>query len=844
MKQNRLQAQPVPNQAVAVQQLLAQAVACHQSGQPGQAGALYRQILTVQPGHFDALHLLGVISAQSGQFEEAVELIGRAIQVNLKNPGAYFNHGNALLELNRYPEALESYGRAITLQPNHPAACWKRGLALQNLSQFEAALVSFDRAIALKADYAEAYNSRGTLLIDLARYENALASLERAIALRPNYAEAHYHKGIVFNHLGEYESALLCFDQAISLQPDLVDAYICRGETLRNLKLYVKALLSVEQAAAIQPDLAEAYYNRGILFNELKQVDAAIANYTQAIDLKPDYAEAYQNLGLIRHELRQYQAALKNFAEAIALKPDHVEAYLSRGNTLQKLDQLLPALESYEQAIALKPDYADAYNNHGLACIKLRKFTEALQSFARVIALNPDYDYIYGQCLQIRLQLCDWNGMETELAEFAAKAGTAAKMSNPFTALALTGSAALQQKIAEVWTADKNPGNGGMAEPAKYPRHAKLRVGYFSADFHNHPVAILTAELFEIHDRSRFEIMAFSLSEPETKDQLRIRLEAGFDRFIEVQNLSDEEVVKLARELEIDIAVDLGGHTGKCRTGIFALRAAPLQVSYLGFAGTMGADYMDYLIADKIVIPPASRRYYTEKIAYLPHSFFVHDSTRRISDGPVNRAQFGLPETGFVFCCFNNTYKLNPATFTIWMRILTAVENSVLWLFEGNPTAGANLKQAAGQSGVDPDRLVFAERLPQIEEHLGRQALADLFLDTLPYNAHTTACDALWAGLPVLTCLGESFAGRVAASQLSAIGLPELIAETPAQYEALAIELAANAEKLAGVKARLAQNRLTTPLFDTRLFTGHLQAAYTQMYERYQADLACEHINV
>ena len=786
----------------------------------------------------------GTAMQEQKQYQAALECFQTACRLQPDYAEAWWKQGNVLQTFKQYQAAVDSYEQAIALKPDYAEAYSNRGIALQKLRLYEAALASFKQAIALKPDYANAYNNCGLAYKDIGQFTEELECYAQAIALKPDFAEAYYNHGNALQNLQRHEAALASYQQAISLRPDHVNAYFNHGNALLGLKRYAAALLSFERVIALKPDAVDAYINSGFVHKELKRFNLALACFEQIITLWPDFAPAYNNCGLALHELNQPQAALERFAQAIALQPDYAEAYNNLGLVLNALQRYHAALQNFERAIALKPDFADAYYHHGLALYQLGQYQDASLSFTQAMSLDAGLDYLPGHYLQTKLYLCDWKGIESEFTELATKILSGMKAAPPQSVLAMFDSSAMQQTVAEVWTRDKNPGNGGMAESAKYPRHAKPRVGYFSADFHNHPVAILTAELFEIHDRSRFEIMAFSLSEPETKDQLRIRLEAGFDRFIEVQNLSDEEVVKLARELEIDIAVDLGGHTGKCRTGIFALRAAPLQVSYLGFAGTMGADYMDYLIADKIVIPPASRRYYTEKIAYLPHSFFVHDSTRRISDGPVNRAQFGLPETGFVFCCFNNTYKLNPATFIIWMRILTVVENSVLWLFEGNPTAGANLKQAAGQSGVDPDRLIFAERLPQIEEHLARQALADLFLDTLPYNAHTTACDALWAGLPVLTCLGESFAGRVAASQLSAIGLPELIAETPAQYEALAIELATNAEKLAGVKARLAQNRLTTPLFDTRLFTGHLQAAYTQMYERYQADLACEHIFV
>jgi len=368
----------------------------------------------------------------------------------------------------------------------------------------------------------------------------------------------------------------------------------------------------------------------------------------------------------------------------------------------------------------------------------------------------------------------------------------------------------------------------------------KIRLGYFSADFHNHATAYLMAELFERHDRERFELIAFSFG-LDDQGEMRQRLTASFDRFLDVSPLSDLQIARQARALNIDIAIDLKGHTLNSRTGIFACRAAPLQVNYLGFPGTSGANYFDYLIADQTLIPERNRLHYSEKIVYLPHSYQVNDRQRRTAAILPNRPSQGLPETGFVFCCFNNSYKITPAHFDCWMRILKAVEGSVLWLLEDNAEATTNLIREAERRGVSGKRLVFGKRVP-LAEHLARHCCADLFIDSFPCNAHTTASDALWTGLPVLTCPGESFASRVAASLLNAIGLPELIAGSPSGYEREAIDLAMNPRKLAAIRHKLAANRLTTPLFDTARFARHIESAYGRMFERQMAGLPPEHL--
>jgi protein O-GlcNAc transferase len=390
----------------------------------------------------------------------------------------------------------------------------------------------------------------------------------------------------------------------------------------------------------------------------------------------------------------------------------------------------------------------------------------------------------------------------------------------------------LQRCAAEIWTRDNCPPTEVAPIPMRV-KTAKIRIGYFSPDFRIHPVAVLAAQVFESHDRSRFETTAFSLG-PRTNDAMSTRLQSAFDRYIDVADQSDSEVAAQARAAGIDIAVDLAGFTENCRTGIFALRAAPSQVNYLGYPGTMGAPYMDYLIADQTVIPESHRQFYSEKIVYLPHCYLPHDSTRRISETVYTREQLGLPAEGFVFCCFNNSLKLTPEVFDRWMRILRRVKHSVLWLSQGNASAAANLHREAKRRGMDTARIIFAERIASPEEHLARLRVADLFLDTHPYNAHATAIDALWAGLPFLTYAGQSFAGRVGASLLGTLGIPELIAETSEQYEEMAVQLAGDAPRLAALSQKLAERHNQPPLFDGRHLARHLEAAYTAIYEEHR----------
>lgn len=738
-------------------------------------------------------------------FAQAENYYNQSLEIDPNQFEVYKNLGVIQYYLGKLEDALRYYDQALMLKSDYPEAHSNRGLALNDLNRLDEALISLDRAIALKPDFAFAYNNRGIALKNLNRLDEALESYDHAIALNANYAEAYNNRGSVLSRLGKLDEALVNYDHAIELKLDYADAYCNRGSALNDQNLPEEALISINRAIMLKPDFAMAHNNRGIALRNLNKLDEALDSYNRAIALKPDLAEAYCNQGSVFY-------------------------------SLMKLDE---ALVYYDRAIALKPDFAEAYNNQGAALADLHRLEDALVAYDLAIKFAPDNEFFIGSRFDVKLKLCDWSDYAEHRMHLEKKAQAGKNDAHPFAVLAVSGMPDLQKLAAEAFVHKHFPINNDLAPISRYPKHDKIRIAYFSADFRNHPVAFLTAGLFERHDKSKFELIAFSLSGSD--DEMRKRIKPAFDQFIDVSKYSDREVALLARDMEIDIAIDLGGFTSHCRPSIFALRAAPVQINYIGYPGTMGADYMDYIIADKTIVPCTHQKFYSEKIVYLP-SFQSNDTKRVISDRKFTREELGLPATGFVFCCLNNNYKINPRMFDCWMRILKHVNGSVLWLIGENQGTVSNLLKEAAFRGVDCGRLIFAKRLP-VSEYLARYRMADLFLDTLPFNAGTTASDALWAGLPVLTLIGESFAGRMAASLLNAIHLPELISTTQEEYEACAINLATHPEKLKSIRQKLANNRLTTPLFDTEYFTKNIESAYIQMYERYQAGLEPDHIN-
>jgi predicted O-linked N-acetylglucosamine transferase (SPINDLY family) len=669
----------------------------------------------------------------------------------------------------------------------------------------------------------------------------ALAWLDKALQSDPNDALTHSFAGAVHQRLGQLSQALACYDRAVALHPRYAEAWSNRGNVLMELGQPHVALASFARAIAAAPGFAGAYSNHGNALRTLREFEAALASFDAAIALKPDFAEAYSNRANVRSELGQWTAALADYERAIDIQPEFAQAHYNRANLLLAMQRHEAAVTGYDGALALRPDYADAWHNRGNALLQLQRFAAALASYDRALSIRRSFPFLAGIRRHAHMQLCAWAGLEADVAELSSAVEAGQQVTPPFPLLALVDSPRLHRMAACTWA--RNLDAAGCSLPAlnSYPRRERIRIGYFSCDFHDHPVARLMAEVFETHDRRGFEIFAFSFG-PEGSPAMRERLARAFERYLDVRNYSERDIALLARSLEVDIAVDLSGFTQGGRPRIFALRAAPVQVSYIGYLGTLAAAHMDYLIADATIVTPADHPHYSEKIICLP-SYQANDAKRCMADRPFTRQELHLPASGFVFACFNSTYKIMPATFAGWMRILARVPDSVLFLCSASEEVRDNLRHEAGRQGVAPERLVFGQRLP-FAEYLTRYRSVDLVLDTLPYNAGATASDALWAGVPLLTLAGASFAGRIGASLLNAVGLPELIARDQRQYEDLAVELATDPARIDAIKQKLATKRAEAILFDTPRFTAHLECAYRHIYERHHAGLAPDHLNV
>ena len=644
----------------------------------------------------------------------------------------------------------------------------------------------------------------------------------------PRAFNALYLLGFILSQAGQIDEAERLIGEAIRVNPRSADAHYNRGCLLQRLRRPQEALVCFERAVALKPDYADALLNRGHALLILRRYAEALADFDRVLSMTPDLVPALLGRGSALSELRHDADALATFDRVLAREPENPLAAVGRGNVLFRLRRYESAAAEFDRALARWPDLPEALINRAAALFELKRVDEAVRDYGKALALAPDLPYAHGNFIYYKLHACDWRGLHEDRDALAAELRQNKAVVLPFVNLSLSSSPEEQLRCARLWTSANHPPTQMLWRGENY-RHERMRVVYLSADFHAHATAHLMAGVFENHDRIRFETVAVSYG-PDDESEMRARLKSSFDRFIDVRTKSDFEIAAQLRELEADAIIDLKGLTKDSRSGILSFRPAPIQAHYLGYPGTMGAPYVDYIIADKIVIPEEHRRFYSEQVVYMPDTYQANAPAHMMMMPPKTRRDYGLPESGFIFCCFNNNFKILPEIFGIWMRLLARVDGSVLWLMADNPIAARNLVCAAKEHGVAADRLVFASRAG-LAEHLARHALADLFLDTLPYGAHTTASDALRAGLPVVTCMGDAFAGRVAASLLQAIGAPELICGSLEDYEALALKLAHDPAALYAIKEKLARNRDTHPLFDTQRFTRNLEAALTIMLD-------------
>jgi predicted O-linked N-acetylglucosamine transferase (SPINDLY family) len=803
---------------------------------PKEALQCFGKALTVKPDFVPAHVNRGNVLSQLQRYDEALVSYDKALALQPDAAEALLNRGNALLELKRPAEALSSYDKALAREPRDPTAWNNRGSALEDLGRHEEAIASFAKATALAPDYPDAFENRGNALMNMNRHAEALADFDRALALEPDNARALYSRASTLKMLKRPEEALASYDRALAVEPVFVEALIGRGNALVELKRYPEGLAALDAALARNPSNVDALSNRANVLIRLKRHDEALADCDKALAAEPSHAGAWHNRGSALSGLKRHREALACFERALSLDQTTAAIWNNRGNALVALKRYSESLPDFDTALALDPSYVDALSNRANALSGLKNFADAIAAAEAALARDPDHAPSLGVLVHCALHACDWRTLARERSKALGGLRLGRRTIQAFDCKAIATSEEDNLHAARLWVADECPASSQPLWRGERYRHDRIRVAYLSTDLRAHAVGFLIVGAIEHHDKSRFETTGISLGSDD-KSETRARFEAGFDRFIDVREKSDNEVASLLREMEIDIAVDLNGFTGDPRTRILARRPAPIQVNYLGYPGTMGADYIDYVIADPIVITPEEERYYSEKVAYLPDCYQANDSRRATVENVLSRAEAGLPEQSFVFASFNNTYKISPDVFSVWMRLLSGVEGSVLWLLEDNPFAAENLRREAAARNVSPDRLIFAPRTTP-DRHLARQPVADLFLDTLPYNAHTTASDALWVGLPVITTPGTTFPGRVAASLLTASGLPELVTPSLDDYERLALTLARDPAALAALKAKVKSARTSSALFDTARFTRHLEAALTQMWERHQAGLS------
>lgn len=707
----------------------------------------------------------------------------------------------------------------------------QEALALHKAGRLTEAEPLYLKVLAADKDFYPALHLMGLIRLHQGRAAEALPFIEHALKLQPGTPEMLSNYGIALEGVGRQREALAAFEQVVRLGPNNSRAWSNRGALLSKLKRNEEALKDFDRAITLDHANADAWNNRGLVLVALNRPEEALESYDGALTVSPAHAEARNNRGLALLAMGRHGQALAEFDRLLKARPDHAGAHVNRASVLRTLGEVDEALKAYDSALKLHPDLPEALASRA-NCRWTRKadVAGAIADLERLVKLKPDYPYALGDLLHLKMHAGDWRELERMRASLDEGVRAGRRVVEPYVYQGLSSSPADLLASARIYAGDKYPPLGSPHRRRR--REGKIRLGYLCGEFRAQATMYLAAGLFEQHDRSRFEVIAFDNSR-EDGSAMRKRVSAAFDKFIPIQSLSDREAARQIAAEEIDILVNLNGYFGALRMGVFAHRPALIQVNYLGFPGSLGADYMDYILADSDVIPKTDEPFFQEKVVTLPGSYQINDASRP-RPAPTTRAAHGLKDKDFVFCHFNYAYKVTPEMFRVWLRLLKKVPHSVLWLLDSNPLFVANLRNEAKRGGINPSRLVFA---PQIENqaHLSRLALADLFLDSLPYNAHTTASDALWAGVPLLTCRGSAFAGRVAASLLKAGGLPQLITDNLQDYEALALSLVREPALLSSYREHLRQDRL--PLFDTARTTRHIEAAYEEMIARWTRDV-------
>ncbi len=852
MESRRQPLQP-PAGAEDPSEILRRAVARHQRGDLTGAGSLYQRVLDADPRQPDALHLSGVLAFQTGDRDAAIDAIQAAIQRRPNEPIYRKNLGTVLQAAGRIPEAIAAFRRSLDLKPDFFDAEIGLAGAMERLGQREAALDGYQRCLALRPDAHGVYFRMAATLRALGRIDESVAACREAIRRRPDQPRYSETLGDLLAARGETDAALDAYREALRRGGDAAGIRIKIGIQLGGAGNPRAALTAFQEALRLAPDNPVAHHNAGVALRELGRSREAVGRFQSALAGRPDYAEAHNNLGNAFRDLGRDEEALACYTRAIEIRRNYPDAHNNIGNLLKDRGRISQAIASYERALAIQPDYPFALYNLGNIREEQGQLETAIDFYERALAVRPDFGLAFASLVYLLQYACDWDrlaelGPRLDDLNAAALEKGQRTPETPLANLSRKMDPAENFRIARSWAGEIERNVAARGEtfeprPDRAFTGGRIRVGYLSNDFRSHPVGQLMAGLFAAHDRKVVEVIGYSYGRNDGS-VTRDRIAKGCDRFVDIRPLSPEDAARKIHDDGVDILVDLMGHTQSNRMAICAHRPAPVQVSYLGFPGTTGAGFFDYVLTDPILTPPEQAPCYSEALAYLPHCYMVTDDRQPISRPFPRRADEGLPDDAVVFCSFNSAHKIEPVIFDAWMRILRAVPGSVLWLPRRHDVAVRNLRRAAGQWGVSSERLIFADKLPDKADHISRIMLADLALDTRIYNGHATTADLLWMGVPVITLKGRHFASRVAAGLLTGVGLPELVVDRLEDYEAVARSLATHPDRLRRIRQRLAKNRLTTPLFDLPRFVRGLERAYQEMARHYRKGQECRMIHI
>lgn len=814
----------------------------HKSGDLSSAEKIYKSILSKYPQHFDSIHSLALIKNAQKNNLEAERLINIALNLRSPSPIILLNHGLILAAANKNEDALKSFEKAIKLKSNFLEAHYNKAVVLGLLGRYEESILSYKKTLSINPNYKSAiFNICKSLLITGNLIESE-EYFQKLLKINLDKSFVYNFRGQIFFETKDYVKARQDFEEALVLAPDDVGSLNNLGLTLKSLNYFGEAIALFEKCLKIHPSFIQANLNLASTYEACLKFDEAMNYYRKSIDMQPNNLLGRIGISNLFIKLKKYESSISECNQVLHIEPNNIHALNNMGICYFHMAELEKALLFFKKALSIQPNYINAMANCGETEIFLNKLSDARSTFKSLMAMDPSHQKALDGLAVASLRSCAWDNFDNTIDLLRSHIQQHISVINPFTLLGYIDDPELQLSCTKIYADSIFVSKHEELFKKEKRKHEKIRIGYVSADFREHATAFLIAELFEKHDRKRFDIYAFSFG-ADDQSIMRQRLINSFDKFYDVRGLSDKEVAELILENEIDILVDLKGYTGQARAGIFSYKPAPIQVNYLGFPSTMAVNFMDYFITDRIATSGSMTDSFSEKLVFLPNSYQINGCDREIDYRIPSKSEMGLPEHGFIFCSFNNNWKITPIIFDIWMRLLSKVPDSVLWLLKDNDYAEINILSEATKRGINKERIVFADRVPP-KYHLARHKLADLFLDTTPCNAHTTASDALWSGVPLITYLGSTFASRVAGSILNAADLPELITNSLEQYEALALKIATDPKLSYSLKSKLLANRNQCALFNSSLYTHNLEKAFEIMYERHKNDLPIENIYI